>query len=222
METHYTKKASAYIMKAVLKENPKASKLTTFDEAFVLLMDKWDLEGSIETDKNNNTVFQLYRDNEVIKTFTWKNVWLEKEGDWDWNLIYKDVLETILKTRLYKKPKLGKRAQAKLEKEKAEKKAQESKAIAEAKAKEAEENKIAEAKDQIRKLKMRIYQWTRKGKDASELESQLKELNDIINRAKPAQISIQTKKVSKSVKAEKETVKSTKNKKSCKKVKSIK
>ena len=106
METHYTKKASAYILKAVLKENPKASKLTTFDEAFVLLMDKWELEGSVETTKDNITRFQLFRDNEVIKEFTWEGAWLEKEGDWNWNLIYKDVLETVLKTRLYKKPKV--------------------------------------------------------------------------------------------------------------------
>ena len=100
METHYTKKASAYILKAVLKENPNASKLTTLDEAFVLLMDKWDLEGSIETSSKNITVFKLYRDDEVIKEFTWEGAWLPKEGDWNWNLIYKDVLETILKTRL--------------------------------------------------------------------------------------------------------------------------
>ena len=43
----YTKKANAYIMKQVLKVNPEASGRTTFDQAYVMLMTEWDLEGDI-------------------------------------------------------------------------------------------------------------------------------------------------------------------------------
>ena len=38
MKEKYTKKATAKIIAEVLKLNPKASKLTSLDQAFVLLM----------------------------------------------------------------------------------------------------------------------------------------------------------------------------------------
>ena len=75
----------------------------------------------------DNTIIKLYKgDNDsaskedLIETFSLPNseVFFEKEGDWDWDLIYKDVLEAIIKDKLYKRPKIGKRAAAKLAKEK--------------------------------------------------------------------------------------------------------
>ena len=110
----YTKKATARILKEVLKVNPKASGFTTLDQAFVILMNDWDMELGIET-SNSNTTCTLYRDDDKPRTWEFKDVWDTKDGDWDWNTIYKTILEDIIKERLYKRPKLGKRALKKLE-----------------------------------------------------------------------------------------------------------
>ena len=114
----YTKKANATVMKQVLKVNPKASGRTTFDQAYVILMTEWDLEGDLVS-TTTETTFKVWRDGEVCHTLTWtkKESFNEKEGDWNWDLIYKDVLQTIIKDKLYKRPKIGKRAAAKLAKE---------------------------------------------------------------------------------------------------------
>lgn len=114
----YTKKASARILKEVLKFVPKISGHTSLDQAFVILMDNWNLELSVMIKYNTQkTKCMLHRDEETIKEYDFDNslVWIEKSGDWDWNIIYKDILEDIIKNKLYKRPKLGKRAQKKLE-----------------------------------------------------------------------------------------------------------
>lgn len=105
-DVKYTKKASARILKEVLKFVPKTSGNTTFDQAFVLLMTEWELEMSIETTLTN-TKCSIYRDKDVLHTFEWAKAetWSDKDCDWDWNFIYKTVLEHIIKTRMYKKPK---------------------------------------------------------------------------------------------------------------------
>ena len=101
--------------------------------------------------------------------------------DFDWNLIYKDVLEKIIKNRLYKRPKLSKRALKKKEEAKQE-------AIIEAN-KEREAKEIAKKKEEelvsMRKkknnLQQRIYDWKKKGKDASEL---IQEYNRVSKKLK--------------------------------------
>ena len=115
----YTKKASAKVLKEVLKINPKASGYTSFDQAFVILMTEWNLELSIGTDVENNTTCILHRDEDKVREWVLADVFDRKVGDWDWTTIYKTVLEDIIKEKLYKRPKLGKRALKKLEEEKA-------------------------------------------------------------------------------------------------------
>lgn len=115
----YTKKASARVLKEVLKVNPKATGFTTFDQAFVILMTKWDMDLSVNTDIKDNTKCILYRDKEKVREWVLVDVFDRKFGDWDWTTIYKTVLEDIIKERLYKRPKLGKRALKKLEEENA-------------------------------------------------------------------------------------------------------
>jgi hypothetical protein len=118
-DVKYTKKASARIIKEVQKFNPKIPLTTTFDQAFVLLMTEWDLEMGIET-YNGITTCSIYRDGTVVHTIELKNVWDDKTGDWDWNTIYRTVLEHIIKTRMYKRPKVSKRELNRIAKEKAE------------------------------------------------------------------------------------------------------
>ena len=119
INTKYTKKATARIIKEVQKINPKAPLTTTFDQAFVLLMTTWDMELGVET-TNTSTTCAISRDGSVVHTMEFDNVWDDKIGDWNWNVIYKDVLEHIIKTRMYKRPKISKRELNRIVKEKAE------------------------------------------------------------------------------------------------------
>lgn len=118
-DVKYTKKASARIIKEVQKINPKVPLTTTFDQAFVLLMTTWDMELGVET-TNTSTTCAISRDGSVVHTMEFDNVWDDKIGDWNWNVIYKDVLEHIIKTRMYKRPKISKRELNRIAKEKAE------------------------------------------------------------------------------------------------------
>lgn len=120
MSETYTKKASARIIHELLKHEAKVSGNTTYDQAFIKLMTAWDLEGGL-ANTGNKSLFYVYRDGELVHTFEWSKAeaYIEKERDWNWTFIYKTVLEHIIKTRLYKRPKIGKRAAAKLAKEKA-------------------------------------------------------------------------------------------------------
>ena len=118
-ENKYTKKASARIIKEVQKFNPKASANTSYDQAFVALMTEWDMELGIET-SNGITTCAVYRDGSVVYTCEFKDAWDDKTGDWDWNTIYRTVLEHIIKTRMYKRPKVSKRELNRIAKEKAE------------------------------------------------------------------------------------------------------
>jgi hypothetical protein len=118
-EVKYTRKASTRIIKELLKINPKVSGNTTFDQAFVELMEYWDLELGVEN-KLNKTYCYIFKDGNVVNEFILDNQWNEKEGDWDWNVIYKTTLETIIKLKLYKRPKVSKRELNRIAKEKAE------------------------------------------------------------------------------------------------------
>lgn len=116
-----TKKASTRIFKELEKINPKISPKTTFQQAFEILMTEWDLELSVES-TTTSTICNIYKDNAVAYTFNWtrKESYNERECDWDWNFIYKNVLEHIAKTRMYKRPKISKSELRRIEKEKAE------------------------------------------------------------------------------------------------------
>ena len=126
-----TKKASTRIFKELEKINPKISPKTTFQQAFEILMTEWDLELSVES-TTTTTVANIYKDNAVAYTFNWtrKESYNSRECDWDWNFIYKNVLEHIAKTRMYKRPKISKSELRRIEKERLE---AEKKAIKEAK-----------------------------------------------------------------------------------------
>lgn len=142
-DTKYTKKASARIIKEVQKINPKAPLTTTFDQAFVLLMTEWDLELGIEKTDTSITI-TLYKDGNSSELFNWStnDVWSEKDCDFNWDFIYRSVLELIIKDKLYKRPKISKRELN------AQKKAAELKAKEEAKAAaKAEKERIKKEKE---------------------------------------------------------------------------
>lgn len=187
MKEKYTKKATAKIIAEVLKLNPKASKLTSLDQAFVLLMTHWDMELGLLSKLNEPTKATLYRDDDTPHEWLFENAWDDKEGDYDWNTIYKTVLEDIIKKKLYKRPKLGKRAQKKYEEEVAKKKA-------EREAREVEENKVLEPPkslptlQELRKqrdnLSVKLYDWKKKNKDLQAITEAERQLNEIKQQIK--------------------------------------
>lgn len=172
----YTKKTSTRILKEVLKVKPDASKLTTHDQAFVILMTHWDLELSVETKKT--TICQLYRDGEVVYKWEFKDVF--KDGDWDWNFIYKTVLEDVIKNKLYKRPKLTKRQIKQIEEQKKleEQKKQEPKIAPTPKI------DIKELRRRRDNLSVKIWDWKKKGKDVVALEKELDNLKQQIKNYK--------------------------------------
>lgn len=107
----YTKRASARVIKEVLKFKDKVSGNTTYDQAYVILMEEWDMEMGIVTTRAH-TKCDIYRDKEVVHTFEWglDNTWEKNKGDWNWDFIYKEVLEHIIKSKLYKRPRVRKRS----------------------------------------------------------------------------------------------------------------
>lgn len=154
-DVKYTKKASARIIKEVQKINPKAPLTTTFDQAFVLLMTEWDLELGIE--KNDITITTtLHKDGDSSELFKWstKDAWSEKDCDFNWDFIYRNVLERIIKDKLYKRPKISKR-ELNAQKKAAELKAkEEAKAAAKAeKERIKKEKELAKANKKSRKMK---------------------------------------------------------------------
>lgn len=172
----YTKKTSARILKEVLKVDPKASKLTSHDQAFVILMTEWDMELSVETKKT--TLCQLYRDNEVVYKWEFKDIF--KEGDWDWNVIYKTTLEDIIKNKLYKRPKLTKKQ---LKQKEEAKKLEEQKKL-EPKVEPTPKIDIKELRKRRDNLSVKIWDWKKKGKDVVALEKELDDLKQQIKNYK--------------------------------------
>ena len=180
----YTKKATARILKEVLKVNPKASGFTTLDQAFVILMDHWDMYLSVETHLGNKTICNLYREDDQPKSWEFNNIWDEKIGDWDWNTIYKTILEDVIKEKLYKRPKLGKRALAKLEKEKADAKVKEEKIQKQQQEAKNRQQYIEDLKRRKGNLQVKKSDWKKKGKDISELEKEIEKINQELTKTK--------------------------------------
>lgn len=172
----YTKKTSARILKEVLKVKPQASKLTSHDQAFVILMTEWDLELSVETKKT--TICQLYRDNEVA--YKWEFDDIFNEGDWDWNVIYKTTLEDIIKHKLYKRPKLTKKQL----KQKEEARKLEEKANQEKQKPVVPQLSIDDLKKKRSNLSAKISNYRKKGKDVTSLEHEMDEIRKLIKNTK--------------------------------------
>ena len=93
--TDFTKKCSSRILKELQKINSKISARTTFQQAFEILMEHWDLELSIET-MNNITTCAIYKDDAVVYECEFKDTWDEKIGDWNLDIIYKTILEQVI------------------------------------------------------------------------------------------------------------------------------
>jgi hypothetical protein len=189
----YTKKATAKIFAEVLKVDPKAPKLTSLDQAYVILMTHWNMELSIYKPLHEPTKVALFRDDEIVYEWQFENAWVQNLGDFDWDTIYKDTLEDIIKKKLYKRPKLSKRAQkkhdeevaiAKMEREKQEK-------IEEIPPQKPEpELSLEQLKKKRDNMSAKLSMWKKMGKDVTELQKEYDELKELCKkRSKTKQIS---------------------------------
>ena len=182
-EKKLSKKASAKVWGVAAKFCPNLSKNTSYDEAWEIIATEGELEGDIESNKYGMTKFTLYRGEEILKVYDLGVVF--RDGDWDWTTIYKTVCEDVVARRLYKKPKLSKKAQKQKDEEIA-------KLAAERKLKEELEEQVMlkeqqkqpepeQSKEELKRLKfnlkMKIKTWLKKGKDVAELEVELDEIN---------------------------------------------
>lgn len=97
----YTKKCTAKILSKVLEVNPKARKSTSLDQAWVILAERYGLEGDMSSTLRDGSRFILYKDGQPVHEFKWSGtMWDEKNGDFDWTSIYRDVLEYTISKRL--------------------------------------------------------------------------------------------------------------------------
>lgn len=182
-EKKLSKKASAKVWGVAAKFCPNLSKNTSYDEAWEIIATEGELEGDIEANKYGMTKFTLYRGEEVLHVYDLGVVF--RDGDWDWTTIYKTVCEDVVARRLYKKPKLSKKAQkqkdeeiAKLAAERKLKEEQEEQAMLKEQQKHPEQEQSKEELKRLKfNLKMKIKTWLKKGKDVTELEAELDELN---------------------------------------------
>lgn len=104
----YTKRADLPYRKmayALNQEVPLAD--ISWNRCWEVFCDVGNLAGSLETsEKTGITEFDLYRGDDVVKTFSWKNNDIFSNGDWDWGKIYKEVVPYIIDKKLIKKPRM--------------------------------------------------------------------------------------------------------------------
>ena len=106
-----SKKASAKIISLVQAIDSKASKNTCYNEAWDIISEYGDLDGELKTvDKTSKTSFTLYKGEKILHEFEWSNetVFDKTCGDWDWTVIFSEVIEYIMKNKLVKKPRAKK------------------------------------------------------------------------------------------------------------------
>lgn len=179
-EKKLTKKASSKIYNVVIKFQPKASKLITYDEAWEVIAKEGNLEGELETKRNGVTKFILYKNDEVVHEYDLTGTFKPEIGDWDWTTIYKTVLEDVVSRRLYKNVKIKK------SKKSLEKPTSIEKPISKKESPKKEEKviDIKELRRQRDNLSVKIWDWKKKGKDVVELEKKLEQLKEELKSIK--------------------------------------
>lgn len=187
-----SKKASANIISFVQSICPKASKLTSYNEAWDIISEYGGITGSLYTQHNKKhsiTTFDIIKESndEILHSFSWRNEEVFSEGDWDWTKIFKEIIEYVLKNKIVKKPrskKPSKPEQISKEIEKVNKLSpQKTNTV------KSQENTVkfdSMSVDELKRKKAalygRIYDWKKKGKDATELIKEYNELSKYLKR----------------------------------------
>lgn len=106
---NYTKRADTKYRKmafALNQDVPQAD--ISWNRVWEIFCDVGNLGGGLETNhKKGTTEFDLYKGDDIVHTFSWKNedVFNDVGGDWDWGKIFKTVVPYIIDNKLIKKPR---------------------------------------------------------------------------------------------------------------------
>lgn len=203
-----TTKAIAYCSKISGQELPKSTSWATISE-IILEGYVYDIHTKCKS-QGDITIMKLYKEEpeELIETFTIPNelVFIEKEGDWEWNYIWKTLAEFLMKYKPNRKAKKKKPVQVDqtqlateinelreaiktakgFDKKKLIKVFNEkSKLVVKEEPKElTPEINLDEIKRKKSALYMKIRAWNRKGKDTTELETEMNKYIELIKQAK--------------------------------------
>lgn len=159
-----SKKVTTKIYKLLEKLNPEQPKRTTFEEAWDIFGKKFGLDLDIYTDIKGVTTIILCKAEEELDTYTLMDVF--KNGDWDWDMILRLVMEDVIRKKYYKTKK--------------QKKSQKKEELSTPK-EESSILTIDTLKKRKQQLYMKIRNWKAKEKSTEELEV---EYNEIVNMLK--------------------------------------
>lgn len=192
MAEKFSKKASSNIISFAQAIDPNVSKLISYNEAWDIISEYGGITGGLYTQHNKKhslTAFDIIKESndEIIHSFSWRNEDVFNEGDWDWTKIFKEVLEYILKNKIVKKPRSKKRSETtQISKETERVNKLLSSKLNTVKSQENtvkfDSMSIDELKRKKTALYSRIYDWRKKGKDATKLINEYNELSKYLKR----------------------------------------
>lgn len=169
------KKVTQKVLEKVLLVNPKAKKTTTWEQAWDILANEYDLEGSLEKTVKEGSKFVLFKNGVPEKEFTYTSgyEWNPNEGDWNWDVILHPVLDYCIAHKMLTKKKRTVKPKDKI-------------VITEEPEVQAVTNEIPlkELKRKASNLSVRISSFKRKGKDYSELAKELASMRATIKQMK--------------------------------------
>lgn len=156
-----TKKATPKIIELVRAIDTGMGKNISFDEAWDIIGEYIGVEVEMVCNTNNVTTMVMYKGDDEIGKLSWNNVFIKENGDWDWNRIYKDAIEYMMKNKIVKKPRQS-HPQKKTNNNIINKKST---------LNEAQDN-IDDLKKKKQSLYQKLRKWKMKGKDVTVLQKE--------------------------------------------------
>ena len=132
----------------ILEYLPQLKKGSTWEEAWDMLTDSTEIEGSLEiTDitKERKVQFDLFNHGQKVTTFEPSyEKFVNDDTTFNWDVLFKEVFDYCIKYKLIRKPRKG----------------------------ATPTDKLTELRNERDRLTMRIYTWRKDGKDVTELLKQ--------------------------------------------------
>lgn len=139
----------------VLEYLPQLKKGSSWEEAWDMLTDNTEIEGSLYVfDDTKKLQFDLFNHGQKVTTLEPSyEKFVNSDTTFNWDVLFKEVFDYCIKYKLIRKPRKG----------------------------AAPTDKLTELRDERDRLTMRIYNWRKDGKDVTEL---LKQKEALVARIK--------------------------------------
>ena len=141
----------------VLEYLPQLKKASSWEEAWDMLTDNTEIEGSLEIidgAKEKKVRFDLFNHGQKVTTLELPyEKFVNSDTTFNWDILLKEVFDYCIKYKLIRKPRKG----------------------------ATPTDKLTELRDERDRLTMRIYNWRKDGKDVTEL---LKQKEALVARIK--------------------------------------